>query len=222
MFSILKRMARAAPVPAGLAALLLTGCFAGGAQKAEPAAYDLFASASASNNAGAANANAGAGLWLRLAEIQAPAWLNTPAMQYRLAYAEPERRYSFAESRWVAPPAELLEQVLRRQEVVRRSRYEAEGCQLHLALDEFVQTFDAPGSSRALIEIRATLLAPRGVRLVAQRTFSQAPAAGGDAKSGVAGFVVAARGLGAELNGWLNGLQRDTPELMARCRAAAP
>lgn len=40
---------------------------------------------------------------------------DTPAMQYRLAYAEPERRQAYAGSRWAAVPAELIEQVVVRR-----------------------------------------------------------------------------------------------------------
>ena len=157
---------------------------------------------------------------LRLAEVRAPVWLNTPAMQYRLAYAEPERRQSFADSRWVAPPAELLELALRRSNVVRKSHFETGGCQLYIDLDEFIQTFDTPGNSRALIEVRASLLAPRNAgqpKLLAQRAFRQSPPAGGDARTGVGGFSMATRGLNSDLNDWLGQLQRDIPDLTGRC-----
>ncbi len=206
---------------AGLLALLLNGCFGGGNQRLEPAVYDLFGSVSGSIG-NADPAEPVTGLTLRLAEVQAPAWQNTPAMQYRLTYAEPAQRLVYAESRWAAPPAELLEQLVRRQDVVRRSRYEAGGCQLHLNLDEFIQIFDAPGSSRALIEVQVALLAPGNTRPIARQSFRMAPAAGGEAKSGVAGFVIAARDLGKELNIWLLRVQRETPDVAALCHSEAP
>lgn len=46
-----------------------------------------------------------------------------------------------------------------------------------------------------------------------------APLAGSDAKSGVAGFMVAARELNQALNDWLIQLAHDRPEAVAACRA---
>ena len=150
--------------------------------------------------------------------MQTPAWLMTPAMQYRLAYADASRRLSYAESRWAAPPAELLELALKRGNVVGDGRVVAGGCQLLVSLDEFIQVFDAPGSSHASLETRVALLAPHDSMLLAQRTLSQAPPAGADARSGVAAFVVALQELNAELNTWLVQLGRDSPALIGRCK----
>ncbi len=203
-----------------LLSMWLAGCFGGVGNRVETALYDL-AGVSVADPV-AADVPDGSGVsppLLRLAEVQAPVWLGTPAMQYRLAYAEPERRFSFAESRWVAPPAELLDSALRRGKIVTRNRFEADGCQLHVELQEFIQVFDAPASSRALMEARVSLLAPRNARLLAQRSFRQSPSAGADARAGAAGFVVAVRDMGRDLDKWLSGLQRDKPELMTQCRA---
>lgn len=203
-----------------LLSMLLAGCFAGAGQRVETASYDLAGVSMADRGpADVQDGGAPPSLLLRLAEVQAPAWLGTPAMQYRLAYSEPERRFAFAESRWVAPPAELLDSVLRRGNIVTRSRFEADGCQLHVELQEFIQVFDTPASSRAVMEARVSLLAPRNARLLAQRSFRQSPSAGVDARGGVAGFVVAVRDMGREFDKWLSALQREKPELMTQCRA---
>ena len=45
-------------------------------------------------------------------DVQSASWLAGSDMQYRLAFAEPLQRRSYVESRWVAPPGELLEGVL--------------------------------------------------------------------------------------------------------------
>lgn len=206
------------------AVLGLGGCFAGGMQQSAPARYDLFVAPPAQTSANQAAAGRDS-LLLRLAGIgiETPTWLDTTAMQYRLEYVEPGQRRAFAESRWVAPPAELLEQMMRRNEMF-GGRQDTEGCQLHLTLEEFIQAFAAPDSSRALIEIRATLRGKpsRGPTLLAQRNFRQARAAGGDARSGVAAFALSARDLIAELERWLAGLQQESPALMASCRANVP
>lgn len=39
---------------------------------------------------------------LRQLDVQSPQWLDTVAMQYRLAYADRARREVYAGSRWVA------------------------------------------------------------------------------------------------------------------------
>lgn len=207
MFQISMRIV---PLAAALSLVLFLGaCVGGNVQKGEQAFYDLSGSV-----APTANDNA-----LPLAAIQAPSWLNTPAMQYRLAYAEPERRLSFAESRWVAPPAELIEAVLKRNNIIRKGRFEAQGCQLRLDVDEFIQTFDAPGSSHALVEVRASLLTSRNAAVVAQRSFRLAPVSGADARSGVAAFVVAVRDFSSELDAWLAQTKRGKPDLSEACRS---
>lgn len=203
-----------------LLSMLLAGCFGGVGQRLETAVYDLTGVSVADPVPEDTSGGIGqSSLLLRLAEVQAPVWLGTPAMQYRLAYSEPERRFAFGESRWVAPPAELLVSALRRSQIVTRSRFEADGCQLHVELQEFIQVFDTPASSRALMEARVSLLAPRNARLLAQRSFRQSPSAGADARGGVAGFVVAVRETARDLDEWLSALQREKPELMKQCRA---
>lgn len=201
--------------------LPLSGCFGGAGGQIEPAYYDIPGNSVANLSAsGSASSSSSPGLVLRLAGVQAPGWLMTSAMQYRLAYADTSRRLSYAESRWAAAPTELLELALKRGDIVVDSRVAAGGCQLLVSLDEFIQIFDAPGSSRALLEARAALLAPRDSTLLAQRTFSLAPAAGADARSGVTAFAVALHDLNAELSAWFLQLGRDSPALIERCRIA--
>jgi len=212
------RMSLALPVAISF---LLSGCFGGAGGQIEPAYYDIPGNSDANRSVSVpAIAPASPGLPVRLAGVQAPGWLMTPAMQYRLAYADASRRLSYAESRWVAPPAELLELALKRGNIVGNAHVAADGCQLLVSLDEFIQVFDAPGSSRALLETRVALLAPRDSTLLAQHIFSQAPAAGADARSGVAAFAVALHDLNAELGAWLLQLGRDSPALIERCRSA--
>ncbi|HQW20968.1 MAG TPA: ABC-type transport auxiliary lipoprotein family protein [Rhodocyclaceae bacterium] len=203
-------------------AILLSGCFGGAGGQSEPTYYDI--PGNSTTNAGPAGASATPGLMLHIADVRAPGWLMTPAMQYRLAYADASQRLSYTESRWVAPPAELLEQVLKRgniSSIPGDVRIATDGCQLLVNLDEFIQVFDAPGSSRALLETRVALLAPRDHKLLAQRAFTQAASAGADARSGVAGFTVAIHELNTELNVWLVQLERDSPALIGRCNAAS-
>jgi len=188
-------------------------------QKQDQAIYDLFAS-NASQEAKPVDSKArpaGAILMLRLSEVQAPAWLNTTAMQYRLSYVEPNQRHVYAESRWAAPPAEMIEQVIARQSRVSRGRYESGGCQLYVSLDEFIQTFDAPERSHATLNVRVVLLAPGTPQVIDRRNFQFSIPADANARSGVSGFVLATNKLVWGLDDWLTGMERDRPEIMKRC-----
>lgn len=141
-------------------------------------------------------------------EVKAPSWLDSSAMQYRLGWNDPDRRRAYAESRWAAPPAQLLAASLRRA-------LSAEGggggnCRLRIELDEFVQHFDSEVSSRAEFVLRAELLARQGEVPLAVRGFALGgAAASADARGGVAAFRHAARQLVAGLAGWLSELDRD-------------
>ena len=157
---------------------------------------------------------------LRGIEVFAPSWLDASAMQYRLAYRGGQRRQNYAESRWVAPPAELVGQALK----MRLLSGEGAGtCSLHADLDEFAQIFDTAASSRAVVEVRVQLLAPGG-ELLARHSFKLSrPAVSADAQGGAAAFSGAVEDLAAALHEWLGGLDRDAKpglNIAQRCRGA--
>ena len=122
-------------------------------------------------------------------EVLAPAWLDTPALLYRLAYADESQVHAYAQSQWVAPPARLVEQAMRRLGAVQRScggsatreaAPDAAATRLAVELEEFSQVFDAPQASRVVLSARARLLAARTHAVLAQRDFdlrSAAPSA---------------------------------------------
>ncbi|MRR51558.1 MAG: hypothetical protein EG825_11685 [Rhodocyclaceae bacterium] len=147
--------------------------------------------------------------------VQSPSWLGTTAMHYRLAYAEAARREAYAESRWVAAPGQLLETALNRRIGASLSR----GCRVALELDEWVQQFDSPQSSRTRLSVRAVLLPAHGEGALARQIFNvDAPASSADAVGGVkaAGVVVAT--LAGELGGWLEKVHKASPALVDRCK----
>jgi len=189
-----------------LIVLLLSGC---ATLRHSPARYDL----------GTPKSGGGPPLALTLAtiEVRSPSWLETPLMQYRLAYAQDTRREAYADSRWVAPPAELVELALQRRLLTGGAP--APGCRLVVELDEFVQAFDRPGESQALLEARAMLLSPRGGSLLARQRFSERQPAGADAGSGVAALSITTARLGSDLGTWLD-RAADSPGIAARCRGS--
>ncbi len=203
------------------AAVLLAGCInlevGGKAGRADLAYFDLAGGQAASPGGATPRAIA-----LRSVDVVAPTWLDVPAMQYRLAYADPARRASFIESRWAAPPPELLQQVLRRQLSGAESRGAPGPCRLQIEVDEFVQVFDSPQSSSGLIELRAALLA-RADAPVARKTFrASRPAQSADARGGVAALAAATGDLATAIRDWLDASGSDSANGVAnavRCRA---
>jgi cholesterol transport system auxiliary component len=157
---------------------------------------------------------------LRDVVVVAPSWLASQAMQYRLLYDQPAQRRSYADSRWVAPPAELLETALRRAVVSSETALSGAGCKLRIDLDELIQAFPSAAESNAVIEARGSLLAPRTDRLLARKRFSlMRPAPAADARGGVAATAAATQALSAELRDWLRHIDREG-SLAQRCAGA--
>lgn len=168
---------------------LLAGC-AGGPASRNIAGYDF----------GPVTASGPGIAGLERIEVRAPSWLGTTAMQYRLAADDPARRRSFAESRWVAPPAELIEAALKQRLIGEAA---SPGCRLTLEVDEFVQSFDAAGDSRAQLALRVSLSRKPDNTVLARRSFSLDQGAGRDARGGVAAHAAMQEQLAAELRQWL-------------------
>jgi cholesterol transport system auxiliary component len=191
------------------AALLLGGCVPNNVRQDDAALFD-FGEAAAPWNAPA----------LRGVDVVAPSWLGTPAMQYRLGYAEAARRRAYVESRWAAPPAELIEQALRRRALAPATAAGvgddgALGCRLRIDVDEFVQAFDTAQSSRVVLALRASLVS-RNEQPVASRAFAlERPAASADAHGGVVAAAAVVQGLTGEVAAWIAG---EKSALATRCQ----
>lgn len=148
-------------------------------------------------------------------DVVAPSWLSGSAMQYRLAWKQPERRRSYGESRWVAPPPDLLAQTLRRAlSGTHGKAADAAGrspCRLRVELDEFVQVFDTAERSRLQLVVRAQLLPAHGSVPLAVREFGRNESAPTpDAEGGVNAARAAVSGLALDLSGWLDSLRRSS------------
>jgi cholesterol transport system auxiliary component len=139
---------------------------------------------------------------LRSLDVVPSSWLAGNTMYYRLAYIDGSRREYFAESRWTGQPSELLGLRLQRSLMGADSLKGDNLCRLRIELDDLVQVFDAPGSSRMVLEGRAALYGPQQ-RVLARRGISLSQAAGADARSGVAASATLADALARELQGWV-------------------
>jgi cholesterol transport system auxiliary component len=143
---------------------------------------------------------------LALAEIDASPALDSTAVQYRFAYANPQELRPYTLARWSMPPALLVQQRV-------RSALEAHGpvlipgeaspaFTLKLELEEFSQLFETPDRSRGVLKLRATLL--KGAALKAQRSFTasaQAPTA--DVAGGALALSQATDQAAAQLADWV-------------------
>lgn len=149
-----------------------------------------------------------------LAEVEAPASLETTAVLYRLAYSDAQQLRPYAQARWSMPPAQLVRQRVRETLGQRRAvllQHEGVGTGLptlilRVTLEEFSQLFDAAEHSAGLVRLRATLSQSGvgGERLVAQRSFVvQRDSASADALGGVRALTTATDAAIAELELWV-------------------
>jgi len=126
--------------------------------------------------------------------------LNNKRIRYRLAYQNAQQVAYYADSRWTAPPAELLTQSLRNRQAPAAT---SNGCLLTLSLDSFDQVFDSPTASQGLVQISASLQQKKSRQTVASRTFqASSPAPTADAAGGVAALSKASDQLLTEALTW--------------------
>jgi cholesterol transport system auxiliary component len=195
-----------------IAGLILAAC-GGNASTKEVLRYDL-------GGVAARSGSAVSRVPLAMVDVEAASWLGVPDMHFRLAYAEPLQRRSYSESRWAAPPAELLEAFLKRRVVFSPAESGGAGCRLQVALDELEQRFDDPQGSRLVLEVRAQLSAARGAEILSRKSFLiQKPAASPDARGGAGAARDAVHALADDIESWLAELSRDRPAVAGRCRS---
>jgi len=147
-----------------------------------------------------------------LAEVYAPARLDSPAIVYRLAYDDANQVRAYAQSQWVAAPASLLSQRLRERlslalsaGIARADETPASDYLLRVELEEFSQVFDTPTRSHAVLQACATLIDLRRHELVAQRVFEvQRPAPSPNALGAAHGLRDAGDQFITELLHWMD------------------
>lgn len=200
----MKRTLRLACAAIGIAAsAFLAAC----ATQSPPALFDLGPARAAS----AAPTNVQALPPLCVAEVVAPAWLDTPLMYFRLAYADEQQPRPYAGSRWTMPPGQLFGQRLKAHLAqaggVVLSEIEAAGRLplLRIEVDDFTQSFDSARQSHARIALRASAF--NGGELIAQKTFMrQSPAPSADATGGAKALREASDSTIKDMLEWLASL----------------
>jgi cholesterol transport system auxiliary component len=169
-----------------LAAALACGGCAGSAPVTLPRTFDLGIGVPGARLAG-----------VRVMPVRAAAPFDGVEMQYRLAWRNAAELSAFAQSRWAAPPGELL-----RKQLLRASGEGIANCALEIELQEFSQVFASQTESEARLEVRAQLLGPKG-RLGARSIHVSEPGAGADATGGVAALSRATDRMTGELAAWI-------------------
>jgi cholesterol transport system auxiliary component len=148
---------------------------------------------------------------LEVAQISVPEWLSGNAMYYRLDYRNDDRLAAYAQSDWIAPPASLLQPILRqslagrgwRAVVGPRNPANADAS-LQLRLDDFSQAFAQPGASKGVLDATATLIDSHDDHVIAQKRFHvEVPAATADAQGGARALAEASRRFAAQLQQWV-------------------
>jgi len=132
-----------------------------------------------------------------LPEVTAPSWLEGPGIVYRLAYDEPARLHTYAQSRWKASASALLTQRLRgrfaaatQRGIVTRDDGARADYMLRVELEDFSQIFSTPGTSQVAVRARASVVNLQQRTLIAQRVFSfERPAPSPDARGAVAALA---------------------------------
>jgi cholesterol transport system auxiliary component len=191
-----------------IAGLLLASC-GGNVRNGEVIRYDFGTLASEPG---------GSPVQIAAVLVQATPWLTSSAMHFRLAYSEPLRRQSYAESRWAAAPGELLESFVKRRLVFGQVDFSASGCHLQLGLNELEQSFNDPQHATVVLEVHATLTPPQGPDVLSSKSFvirkpAPAPTAGGGALATRDAVLT----LTDDLRNWLANVARSRPAVAERC-----
>ncbi|WP_438820379.1 ABC-type transport auxiliary lipoprotein family protein [Burkholderia lata] len=188
------------PAAAALAVLTLSlaaGCAGNGAVLSN-VRYDLGPATSV--------VTAGPGPALKVLDVAAPDALDSDKFAYRLAYVDAQHVAVYRDSRWTAPPAQLLTQRLRGALSSRGTVLEgSDGVRaptLKVDLNEFEQVFDGQSQSHGAVTARATLTLDG--KVLGQRTFvARAPSSTPDAAGGARALATASDQLVSQIAAWV-------------------
>lgn len=112
--------------------------------------------------------------------VQAPEWLQTENIRYRLLHSDPTRVRFYSEHRWLAPPPALLAQRLDLNSGV-------DGYALKIKLLEFEQVFEGPQNASLMLSFRAICQRPGKEGVAAEKLFRfSRPTPSADAQGAVA------------------------------------
>lgn len=142
--------------------------------------------------------------------VWAPAWLDTPAVLYRLAYADESRLHAYAQTQWAASPARLVEQALKAvapADTLRACEPVSDApARLEIDLLEFSQVFETPQASHVVLRARARLMTGHARAALARRDFDlRAPTPSPDGPGAVHGLRDLAQAFATQAVSWAAG-----------------
>ena len=198
---------------AAFLAILLTGCMLTPKTLTPVSIYDLGPAASVMVTGPSRLSQT----IVQVMDITAPIWLNTQSIHYRLAYHDPARIYTYASSRWTAPPAKLLTERFRQyfashdidwqRDNKNKENHVSVNYLLKIELSEFTQIFHTQNDSQVIVRLRASLYEPNSRLPIAQQSFTgEQPAQTDDAAGAIAAFILVSDNLLNELVQWLSGI----------------
>lgn len=171
-----------------LIAALLAGCSILPKPAPSPALHDFGPPASAPAAAVSVEAS-----------VSAPGWLDDTAIYYRLMYTDPTQLRSYADNRWLAPPAALLQARLRGIFANGSPHY-----RLEVQLLDFEQVFDSAQSAHISLRAQASLRDMSNGTTVGEQIFTVTQSTSPDVQGAVSGDAQAANELLARLVQWVH------------------
>jgi len=193
-----------------LFALVLAGC---AAQPQAPSHTYSLAGMAGQGRQAASGAEAAA--VVRVAAVNAPAWLQGRGMCYRLEYADGNRLARYAHSRWSAPVPAMVGEAVRNalaasgdwKAVVGPGDTAQADFTVAVRLVNLCQAFQSPGHSTVRLAARVTVTDEASDAVVAQKAFHrQRPAPSPDAPGGVQGERQAVAAFARDVAAWTAGL----------------
>lgn len=136
-------------------------------------------------------------------DVTAPAWLDGTEIHYRLNHADATRLRAYADNRWVAPPAELLQARLRVEFGNAAINAGAPVYRLSVRLLDLEQVFLQTQSAETRLRVVAELQNASTGTVIARRVFDLTQVADPDVGGAVQGASRAAQALIADLVQWV-------------------
>lgn len=133
------------------------------------------------------------------ASVSAPAWLDDTAIYYRLMHSDPTQLCAYADHRWLAPPAQLLQARLRGAFANGSPHY-----RLEVRLLDFEQIFDTAQSAHISLRAQASLRDLSNGTTVGEQMFTVTQSTSPDVQGAVSGDAQAANELLARLEQWVH------------------
>lgn len=166
---------------------------------------------------------------LLVPDVDAPSWLETPGIFYRLSFENEARPRAYTQSRWVAPPPALFSERLRARlagasdaGVISSGEGGRADYLLRVEMEEFSQVFDSLESSRGIVRLRATLVREPRRQLVAQKGFAVSrPASSANAEGAAKALTEASDAVIGEIVDWVDGILKGDGEVRARAELEA-